>query len=187
LHYQTAIEMRTKQTIAIIGLGELGKRLATALAAGKDRVLLFDKDELEARSLAAHLKESQSNYDIEALTCSADACWEADVIILAVAKDEQALVARYVREYANQKIVVATNTDKQKLNELQQLLAHSKIITAFYDLPTSGTETNSECNVAGEDADAVENIAELVRMIGFKPVTPECRQSISTNEQILVG
>jgi 8-hydroxy-5-deazaflavin:NADPH oxidoreductase len=189
LHYQTAIEMRTKQTIAIIGLGELGKRLGTAFAVGKDRVLLFDKDELEARSLAAQLKESHANYDIEALTCSADACWEADVIILTVANEEQANVANYIREYANQKIVVNTSGDHNEANDLQQLLPHSRIITAFHDLPTrlAGNAINTECNVDGEDADAIEIIAELARLMDFKPVTRGCTKQVSTDETILVG
>jgi 8-hydroxy-5-deazaflavin:NADPH oxidoreductase len=185
--------MRTKRTIAIIGLGSIGKGLAAALSAGTDRVLLFDKKPQEATSLASALAQSHPAFDVEALTCSADACWEADFIILDVSPNELAEVGNYIKPYANQKIVVSTigEAGGTSIAELKQLLPFSKIARAFHTIqPATLTEpgagTNKECQVEGEDAEAVATVKELIQQIGYTPVCTALKEAAPHDDTIQV-
>lgn len=179
--------MRTKQTIAIIGLGSMGKGLATALARGTDRVLLFDRKEAEAAMFANQLAQVHPGYDVEAINCSANACWEADIIIPAIPYTAQAEVAGYVKQYANQKVVISIanpmgangadmSPETSAAEELQQLLPYSKVVKAFnttyaslFAQPLVNSKT-VDCFIAGNDADAIQTVTDLVETVGFNPV-----------------
>jgi 8-hydroxy-5-deazaflavin:NADPH oxidoreductase len=187
------IEMRTKQTVAIIGLGEMGRRLATALSEGKDRVLLFDKNHAAAQAYANELLQQKPSFDVEAIACSANACWEADIILLAVPHSEQNDVANYIKQYATQKIVVSLLSDNDNaqdaLQELLHSLPHSKIVRAFHNINATQllAPNGSPCLVEGKDEDALETIKDLVEQIGFTAITSACTKSKHEDETILVS
>lgn len=179
--------MPNKKTIAIIGLGRMGEAIATGLSKGNDRVLLFDRTYSKAEKLANKLKSANPNYDIEAIECKIDACWEADIIIPAVPYSAQEEVARMIKQKVNQKIVVAmANPFNKEFNglatetsageELQELLPNSKVVKAFNTIFSAliyNPEINGEpldCYLAGNDTASVETIAGLVKTIGFKSV-----------------
>lgn len=179
--------MPNKKTIAIIGLGRMGEAIATGLSNGKDRVLLFDRTYSKAEKLANKLKSAKQDYDIEAIDCEIDACWEADIIIPAVPYSAQAEVAKMIKQKVNQKIVVAmANPFNKEFNglatetsageELQELLPNSKVVKAFNTIFSAliyNPEINGEpldCYLAGNDPATVEIVAELVKIIGFNPV-----------------
>ena len=88
--------MQTPQTIAIIGIGAIGKGIAGSLFAGNDNVLLFDKDADKAQTLAAGLQLLYPTYAIEAIQCSMTGVWEADLIILDIPTAELQEVAAYI-------------------------------------------------------------------------------------------
>jgi len=179
--------MPNTKTMAIIGLGRMGEAIATGLSKGNDRVLLFDRTYSKAEKLANKLKSAKQDYDIEAIDCEIDACWEADIIIPAVPYSAQAEVAKMIKQKVNQKIVLAmANPFNKEFNglatktsageELQELLPNSKVVKAFntifskliYD-PVINDEP-LDCYLAGNDPAAVETVAELVKTIGFNPV-----------------
>jgi predicted dinucleotide-binding enzyme len=194
-------DMRTKQTIAIIGLGEMGKALATGLAKGHDRVLLVGHDEKAAAEFVQTLLQVNPAYDVEAITCAADASWEADIIIPAIPHEALVEVVTYIKEYANQKIVISIVNPVHEggkeicvVEELQKLLPNSKIVKAFTTTkPESFYETSSDCKkidcpISGSDAEAVENVIALVDIIGFNPlVSGELKQQPkeATHSEIL--
>ena len=179
--------MSNKNTITIIGMGRMGEAIATGLSNGKDRVLLFDRTYTKAEKLANKLKSKNTSYDVEAIDCEINACWEADIIIPAVPYSAQAEVAKKIKEKANQKIVIGMAnpfnkefnglaTDTSAGEELQKQLPNSKVVKAFntifskliYDPVIDGEPL--DCYLAGNDPAAVDTVSELVKTIGFNPV-----------------
>lgn len=157
--------MITKQTIAIIGAtGKMGSAIAMKLANGNYRILLFGKREAALQALQAAILEDYPFADIEPITCSYAASWEADIILLAVPYAAEKEIAAKIREVANQKIVISISNPGSAAEELQQLLPHSKLIKAF---KTSSTD---EVALAGNDVEALAAVAELVLSAGFRPI-----------------
>ncbi|WP_207492630.1 NAD(P)-binding domain-containing protein [Aridibaculum aurantiacum] len=165
--------MQTQQTIAIVGLGNTGSALAKLFASGRHRVLLSDKDIAASEALAVQLLQEHPAYEVEAITCSANACWEADVIIPAVASEELETVANYIKAYANQKIVVSTSIeglDNSKVaGKLHALFPFSKIVQ-LYPATDFGASSNQSVSLTidGADDEAVEMVASLFTEVGCK-------------------
>jgi predicted dinucleotide-binding enzyme len=161
--------MQTPQTIVIIGEGEKSKGIARCLSDNNGKVLYCHRDLGLATDFVSGLIKSFPHYDIEAVECTYDATWEADLIILALPCEGEVEVADNIRTVANQKIVVATGD----ASTLQRLLPHSKIVQAFSDICDEAffqpAETRSKIFsvVHGEDPDAVETVRELVTKAGF--------------------
>lgn len=130
--------MHTKRTIALIGDDELAKELATALAKGNNRILLFSHSFETAKSIATSVQEKNTLADIEALPCSYNASWEADIIIACVPFDELKKLAFYIKDVATQKIfVVATLEEESNVfhtTEVQYILTHTKIVKASFSI-----------------------------------------------------
>lgn len=179
--------MRTKKTIAVIGAGRMGKAIASALSKSNERVLLYSRDFDKASLAVDLLKSSSINYDIEAMSCSVDACWEADIIIPAMNYSGQAEVAEKIRQMANQKIVLsivnplnktfdALVTESSAAEELQELLPNSKVVKAFNSIFSTLINEpilegiHLDMLLASNDEDALVTVAELVKSIGFKPL-----------------
>lgn len=167
--------MHTPQTIVVIGAGEIGKGIVRGLSGGRDRVVFCDRDFDAATSFTDALKKQHSGYQVEALQCSYEATWEADIIILSLPSCPDRLeIATKVKAVASQKIVIAA--DEIAVKELQALLPFSKIVQAFDNLPAgafNGTVEQKKhiyCPVKGDDAEAVQTVAALVRTIGFTAV-----------------
>src|SRR6476660_9561316 len=133
--------MITKQTIAIIGAtGNMGSAIAKRLAKGNYKLLLFGKRELALHDLEISIISKHPFAEIEPITCSYTASWEADIIIMAVPYGAEKEIAARIREVANQKIVISisnplnenfdglvTAPETSAAEELQKLLPHSKV------------------------------------------------------------
>lgn len=182
--------MITRQTIAIIGAtGKMGAAIAKRVAKGNYRVLLFGKRQTALQELEASIIRNYPFADIEPITCSYTASWEADIIILAVPYAAEQEIADKIRAVANQKIVISisnplnehfdgllTPLGSSAAEELQLLLPHSKVVKAFNTIfaaemaaPANTTQT-VEVPVAGDDAEALAAVSELVQIAGFQPV-----------------
>jgi predicted dinucleotide-binding enzyme len=167
--------MHTKQTIAIIGMGQSGKAIAAALSKSNARLLLVDKNVDEAKSIATSLHDKNDYSDIEATECSYNAAWEADIIILAVPCSAQADIAEYIKEVSTQKIVIAVSDSlDEEINseqiaaaaeELQQLLPYCKVAKAFQ---LNGKDI--DCFLRGNDEEAAQTINELFKTINDNSV-----------------
>lgn len=178
------------QTISIIGAtGSMGSAISKSLAKGKNRLLLHSSSRSKLSELEKQIRKETAGADIEGISCSMEASWEADVIILAVPYAAEKEVAHKIREVANQKIVVSianplngqydglvTDPSTSAAEELQTLLPHSKVVTAFnttcaadFTQPViDGKQVDAF--VAGDDAEAVETVTALVRTAGFNPI-----------------
>ncbi|WP_266204990.1 NADPH-dependent F420 reductase [Pontibacter kalidii] len=182
--------MKTTQTIAIIGAtGNMGSALAKSLSKGNYRLLLCANDLDKARAVAEDIRKNNPAAAAEATDCSVEASWEADMIIVAVPYAAEKEVARRIREVANQKIVISianplndtynglvTAPDTSAAEELQQLLPNSRVIKAFNttfaaDFATPVIDGKQvDAFIAGNDADALQVVSELVSTAGFHPI-----------------
>lgn len=188
-----------KKTIAIIGAaGNMGSALAHSLAGSGNRILLAGHDnDSKLSSLLTDIKKNIPDADVDILDCSHEASWEADIIIPAVPYAAQPDVALRIKDVVTGKIVISivnplnstydgllTAPDTSAAEELAGLLPHSKIVKAFNTIFSpvfSAPEINGNAPdsfIAGDDNDAVETVAGLVREAGFNPV-PAGRLSVS--------
>ena len=182
--------MQTKQTITIIGAtGNMGSAISKGLSKGKYRLLLCSNEFEKVEDLVKQIKQTNPAADVEALDCSVDASWEADIIILAVPYSAEKELVQRLKEVANQKIVISianpmndtfdglvTPPDSSAAEELQKLLPNSKIVKAFNttfaaDFATpviDGKQVDSF--IAGDSDEAVETVTQLVKTVGFNPI-----------------
>jgi len=182
--------MKIKQTIAVIGAtGNMGSAISKSLSKGNYKLLLCANEQDKVQTLVQQIKLQNSSADVEAVDCSTEASWEADIIILALPYEAEKEVAEKIREMANQKIVISianplnssynglvTAADTSAAEELQKLLPNSKVIKAFNttfaaDFTTPVIDGKQvDAFVAGNDEDALQTVSELVTTAGFNPI-----------------
>lgn len=162
-------------TVAIIGLGNMGKGLAGRLAGKADLVL--------------GVRDPAANPDLAAfgapVTTTANAIAQADIVVLALPYAEALNVA--ASPALNGKIVVdLTNPVKPDFSglsighstsaaeEIQKAAPGAKVVKAFntifaglFATPASAT-SNVPVFVAGNDEAAVAAVAQLTETAGFK-------------------
>lgn len=190
LYCQKQIEMHTKQTIAVIGAtGNMGSALSKSLSKGNYRLLLCAGDQNKLQALAQNIKDGNPAADVEALDCTVNASWEADMIIAAVPYKAEKEVAERIKEVANQKIVISianplnetydgllTAPSTSAAEELQKLLPNSKVVKAFNTTFAADFSTpviagkQVDAFIAGNDQDALQTVSELVGIAGFNPI-----------------
>jgi NADPH-dependent F420 reductase len=189
LHYQNT-GMKTKQTIAIIGAtGNMGSAISKSLSKGNYRLLLKSAKQDELDELVKQIRNTNANAELEAISCPAEASWEADIIILAVPFQAEKEIATKISQVANQKIVISianplnetydglvTDPGTSAAEELQKLLPNSKVVKAFNTTFAADFSTpviagkQVDAFIAGNDNDAVETVKDLVSVVGFNPI-----------------
>jgi len=179
--------MAQKKTIAIIGATtQRGSLVAKNLAKGNYRLLLMSEEVEQLSALANEF--SQSAAEIEIISCAKDACWEADIIIVAAPYEIEKDVAERIKEVTTGKIVISVSNpldnNYEKLfptanssaaEELQRLLPYSKVVKTFntslienFVAPVIQGKT-ADTFIAGNNGDAIETVFELVKAAGFNP------------------
>ncbi len=177
--------MLTKQTILIFGTGDSARLMAARLANGNFNVLLCDKDFTKAEDLVKDLTNNKGCHDLEAMQCTFDGAWEADIIIFAVDFQEQKEIARLIKEVVNQKILISAalpagevegihSPEASETNVLQSLLPNTRIVRIFGEQAgTEGSVSDKKMVrflVAGNDEETVETVSELLGSVGFNIV-----------------
>ena len=176
-------------TVAIIGTGNIGSRLAANFAAGGQDFLLADRDQAAAHKIAAGLNGHAE------VVCIDDAIERADVLVFAVWLDAfEQLIAQYGERLAGKVIVDPTNPVgpdgaggyKKIIGEQEssgQTLAGllppgARLVKAFGTLsaPTLATAAWREPEravqfYAADDTAAGDLVAELIRTGGYEPVS----------------
>jgi len=198
--------MSAKQTIAIIGAtGNMGSAIARSLSKGRNRLLLFSHNQDKSQLLANDINNNHTSADVEAIECPVNASWEADIIILAIPYGAEKEIAAQIRDVANQKIVISianplnktynkmvTAPDTSAAEELQKLLPNSKVIKAFNTIFAAdfanpvidGKQVDSF--IAGNDAEALETVTELVNTAGFNAIVAGDLQASRTLEHMML-
>ena len=182
--------MQTRQTITIIGAtGNMGSAISKSLVKGNYRLLLYARDQEKVKKLVEEIRNGAPSADVETIDCNYNACWEADIIIIAAPYQAQDEIAGKIKEVTNQKIVISianplnetydglvTAPDTSAAEELQKLLPHSKVIKAFnttfaadFSAPViDGKQVDAF--IAGNSEEALQIVSELVSTAGFNPV-----------------
>jgi len=182
--------MKTKQTVAVIGASEeMGSAIAKSISKGNYRVLLYSRDPIRTEAVINDIKTDHPSADVEIVGDALDACWEADIIIIAVPDVAEKEISESIRKVTNQKIVISVSnpinetfdglTTKQNTSaaeELQKLLPNAKVIKAFnttfaddFKQPVINGQ-QMDCFIAGNDENALEVVYDLVKTTGFNPV-----------------
>jgi predicted dinucleotide-binding enzyme len=175
-------------TVAIIGTGNIGGRLAANFAAGGQDFLLAGRDQDAARKMAADLDGHADVVSVD------EAVERADVLVLAVWLDAfQQLIAQYGERLAGKVIIDPTNPVgpdgaggyRKVIGEQEssgQILAGllppgARLVKAFGTLsaPTLSAAARQEPDravlfyAAADDASG-DLVADLIRAAGFDPV-----------------
>jgi hypothetical protein len=178
----------SNSTVAIIGTGNIGGRLAADFAAGGLDFLLAGRDQDAARKLASDLNGHAEVVSVD------EAVERADVLVIAVWFDVfKELIAQYGERLAGKVIVDPTNPVApdasgafQKIIGEQEssgqilaglLPAGARLVKAFgtlsADTLTTAARREPERAVlfyAADDDAAGDLIAELIRIDGYEPV-----------------
>ncbi|HET8784432.1 MAG TPA: NAD(P)-binding domain-containing protein [Candidatus Limnocylindrales bacterium] len=168
--------------VAIIGAGNVGTALATALTRAGHKVTITARD-------PGNAKKAAEQTGATAAPSNAAAADQADVVIAAVPATSIGDVAADIREPARGKPVVdVTNrmapsdrgldmdTTSSNAEELASMLPASPVVKAFNTLfaskqadpTTDGVQLDGY--VAGDDEDAKAAVLDLVESIGLRPV-----------------
>jgi predicted dinucleotide-binding enzyme len=176
------------RTVAIVGTGNIGSRLAANFAAGGQDYLLAGRDQEAARKLAADL-------DGHAEVVSVDEAMErADVLVVALWPDAfKQLIAQYADRLAGKVIVDPSNAigpdgaggfrkvigEQESSGQILAALlpAGAQLVKAFGTLsaPTLSAAAWREPEravqfYAADDAAAGDLVADLIRAGGYEPV-----------------
>lgn len=175
-------------TTAIIGLGNIGSRVARHLVQGGERVVLAARDQSGADSLAAELGPLATSATV------ADAVSAADAVLLALWLDAGKEVISQLGQALAGKVVIDpsnaigpdghggyTNTlpaDQSAASVLADLLpAGAHLVKAFGTLGADalGSAANRPSGravlfYATDDDDAAETVERLISASGFDPV-----------------
>ena len=182
--------MKIKQTIAIIGAtGKMGSAISKAISAGNYRLLLKSSKRNELDDLVQEIRNNNVSADVEAIACPTEACWEADIIVLAIPYEAEKIIAEKIKEVANQKIIISISRplnkgyDEQLIGpatsaaeELQEFLPNSKLVKAFNKISAADLTTTeidgkqADVFIAGNDEEALETVKEIVITAGYHPV-----------------
>jgi 8-hydroxy-5-deazaflavin:NADPH oxidoreductase len=175
-------------TVAIIGTGNIGSRLAANFAAGGQDFLLAGRDQEAARKIASDL-------DGHAEVVSLDEAVErADVLVLAVWPDAfRQLIAQYGEQLAGKVIVDPSNPvgpdgaggyhkvigEQESSGQILAglLPAGARLVKAFGTLSAPSLSAaawrepeRAVLFYAADDAAAGDLVADLIRASGFEPV-----------------
>jgi len=175
-------------TVAIIGIGNIGTRLAANFAAGGQDFLLAGRDQEAARKVAADLDGHAGVVSVD------EAVERADTLVLAVWSDAfKQLIAQYGDRLAGKVIIDPTNPvgpddngGFQKLIGEQEssgqilaglLPAGARLVKAFGTLSADSLSAAARREperavlfYAADDDAAGEEVADLIRIAGYEPV-----------------
>ena len=182
--------MQTNQTIAIIGAtGSMGSAISKALSKSNYRLLLKANNRDEVEALVSDIKKDNPKANVEAIGCSTEASWEADIIILAVPYPAEKELVPKIKQVANGKTVISisnplnetynglvTASDTSAAEELQKLLPNSNVVKAFNTTFAADFATpvidgkQADAFIAGNDLESLESVQGIVRAAGFNPI-----------------
>ena len=154
--------MSVKKTIAIVGATEKeGTEITNQFARTDYRLLLVSNDTNQLTQLLKNITAKKPTAEIDTIECIKDGCWEADIIILAVAPSEENKVAELIKEVSTQKIVVTISDVKNVNNVLQKILPYSKMVSISIGFQSK------EIFITGEDNEANEEVLTAFNHAGY--------------------
>jgi predicted dinucleotide-binding enzyme len=162
--------------IAVIGTGNVGSALA-------DKLAHHGYDVVVAASSADSAERAARNVECRAVGSPGEAAREAEAIILAVPADALSEVAAEIRaDVVGKPVIDVSNgpnvvqAGESLAEALQRQLPRARVVkafnTAFASRMTAPTNGDKPLDgfIAGDDTDAKQAVAALVRDVGFEPL-----------------
>jgi NADPH-dependent F420 reductase len=180
-HHERIERNGSTMKVAIIGAGNIGKALGGSLARAGHEVTL-------AASHAEHAADAAREIGATSARSTAIAAQNSDVVILAVPyQAAEAVAADLAPVVGNRTVVDVTNPLKPDYSDLavdgtsaaeqlQQRLPGARVVKAFNTLFASVQANPSakgapaQALIAGDDAEAKADVAQLARSIGLEPI-----------------
>ncbi len=157
--------MSVKKSIAIVGATErIGEEIATQFMNGNYSLLLISNNKDRLDHLEKKIADKIPKAEIHFMECVKDGCWEADIIILAVANDEEKMVAEMMKEVATQKIVVDISNEENACMKLLEILPYSKLVRI------SGDFASKKIIIKGDDETVNEEISKIFNQVGYHAI-----------------
>ena len=151
-----------QRTIAIVGATNAeGTRLVTKLAEAGNRLLLLGAGFEEMQALTERINQRFPAADTEALACTKDGCWEADIIILGNEALNDDTAAANIKDVATRKIVALCSSNDNVIIQHGLLYPNSRLLSVSLD------ENNNDVMIAGEDEEALREISEMLCGAGY--------------------
>ena len=175
--------------VTIIGAGNMGRGIGTRLVAGGHAVTFVDANPETAEKTAAEVRASSKN-GVMVSTASLGDAELGDVVVLAVWYGTNINIAKQLGAKLAGKVVVdianplnstydglATTPDSSSAEDVAKAIASgAKVVKAFNTTYAStllaGEVAGQPLDVfiAGDDADAKNKVAELIRDGGMRPI-----------------
>jgi NADPH-dependent F420 reductase len=175
--------------VTVIGAGNMGRGIGHRLVAGGHEVTIVDRDPEEAGRLAKELRAAaQGGATVEAAGPTSEL--RGEVVVLAVYYPEALELARELGDRLAGKVVLEiSNPLNQTLDELatapgtsaaeelaERAPSGARVVKAF-NTTFSGTLVEGQVagqpldvHIAGDDEEAKEKVARLVRDGGMRPI-----------------
>ena len=175
--------------ITIIGAGNMGRGIGTRAAAGGHSVTFVDANPDTAQQVAEEVKKAAKNGS-KVSTSSLGDVQLGDIVVLAVWYGTNMEVARQLGNKLAGRVVVdianplnstydglATAPDSSSAEDLAKVVAPGTKVVKAFNTTYAGTLVSGQVDgrpldvfIAGDDAEAKEKVAQLVKDGGMRPV-----------------
>jgi hypothetical protein len=178
-----------KMNVTIIGAGNMGRGIGTRAAAGGHSVTFVDANPDSAQQAAAEVQKAAGNGS-KVTTSSLGDVQLGDVVVLAVWYGVNLELAKQLGDKLAGKVIVdianplnstydglATAPDSSSAEDLARAVAPGANVVKAFNTTYAGTLLSGQVDgrpldvfIAGDDAEAKEKVARLVRDGGMRPV-----------------
>ena len=175
--------------VTIIGAGNMGRGIGTRLVAGGHSVTFVDASPETAEKTAAEVRASAKK-NVKVSTASLGSAELGDVVVLALWYGTNIEIAKQLGARLAGKVVVdianplnstydglATTPDSSSAEDVARAIAYGAKVVKAFNTTYAGTLLAGEVAgqpldvfIAGDDADAKNKVAELVRDGGMRPI-----------------
>ena len=175
--------------VTIIGAGNMGRGIGTRAAAGGHSVIFVDANPEAAQQAAADVRKAAKN-GAQVSTSSLGDAQLGDIVVLAVWYGVNLDVAKQLGSKLAGKVVVdianplnstydglATAPDSSSAEDLAKVVAPGAKVVKAFNTTYAGTLVAGQVDgrpldvfIAGDDAQAKEKVAQLVKDGGMRPI-----------------
>jgi len=167
--------MPHKETIALIGATtETGQLVVSRLLCLPSLLLLMDGSAERLHSIYHALTEGPEQHRVDLLSCSREASWEADIIIIAENEDRLEAIAARIKEVATGKLVIFITADERIESSLQQWLPYTQVVTVLVRKEAEDRQSFSIAIMESRSKETLQKAHAFFKSLGIEnPVHSE--------------
>ncbi|MEJ7912004.1 MAG: hypothetical protein WKF70_02530 [Chitinophagaceae bacterium] len=161
--------MAQKETIALIGATtETGQLIVSRLLNLPCLLLLMDGSTDRLHALYHSLTTGTNEARVDLLSCSREASWEADIILIAENEDRLEAIADRIKEVATGKLVIFITTDEDIESSLQLWLPYTQVVTVFVRKDADAGQLFSIAIMESRSKETLQKADEFFKSLGIK-------------------